>query len=287
MSDYFASNLSYLRDIKKENQEQTATALGLTRSTLANYEAGSNMPKLDVLEKIIGHFGVSFEDLVATDLRNVHLNQSSGVKKKRQNVHLNVHPNVHLKPTFQDVRITVEAPKEGGKVANSLTVPITDISVAAGAGVYNEDYITNVDSVRLPVRFLKKSATYLCVKIKGSSMAPTLLDGGYVIIRLLDRSEWAKMPDERVFVVASKEGKAYLKRVKNRFKNGFIVLRSDNPDYIHFPSINLDANEINSIWEVEWYFTAKMPNMTDDLFERVRRLEDRLDDLSRINPKLK
>ena len=75
-------------------------------------------------------------------------------------------------------------------------------------------------------------------------MSPTLQDGGYAIIRFLDRSEWAKMPDERIFVVSDMEGKSYLKRVKNRFKKGFIVLKSDNPDQASYPNFNLTAEEI-------------------------------------------
>lgn len=118
-------------------------------------------------------------------------------------------------------------------------------------------------------------------------MSPTLQDCGYVIIRLLDRSEWAKMPDERIFVVSDREGKSYLKRIKNRFKQGFIVLKSDNPDQASFPNFNLQADEINSIWYAEWYFTAKMPNIHDQFYSRLQRLEDKVEDLISGRPKIK
>jgi phage repressor protein C with HTH and peptisase S24 domain len=158
-------------------------------------------------------------------------------------------------------------------------IPITDIAVAAGGGMYNNDHIEVEDALHLPSRLVKPGHTYLCVKIKGLSMAPTLQDGGYVVIRLLDKSEWANMPDQRIFVVIDTEGKSYVKRVKNRFKRGFIVMRSDSMDQHNYPTLNLDTNEIAAIWYVEWYFSAKMPNINDQYYHRLQLLEEKVDDL--------
>jgi phage repressor protein C with HTH and peptisase S24 domain len=129
------------------------------------------------------------------------------------------------------------------------------------------------------VAFLKKNATYLTVRIKGDSMAPTLQDSGYAIIRLLDKSEWAKMPDERIYAIGDVDGKVYLKRVKNRFKQDFIVLMSDNPDKASNPNFNLMTAEINTIWYMEWYFSAKLPNIHDQYYSRLKIIEDKVDDL--------
>lgn len=163
----------------------------------------------------------------------------------------------------------------------TIPIPITDINVAAGQGIYNDDYIENVDSVRLPINLLKKNATYLCVRIKGESMSPTLQDGGFMIIRLLEKTEWAGMTDERVYVVSTTEGKAYLKRVRNRFKQDFIVMMSDNPDKATYGNFNLSTKEINTIWYAEWYLSAKMPNIHDQYYSRLQRLEDRLEDIEK------
>lgn len=149
--------------------------------------------------------------------------------------------------------------------------------MAAGSGHFNSDYVETVEAVHLPANLVKPGNTYLCVKIKGISMAPTLQDGGYVIIRLLDRSEWAKMPDERIYVVVDNDGQSYLKRVKNRLRQGFVVMRSDSPDTAVFPSFNIEAKDINTIWYVEWYFSAKMPNIHDQFYSRLKALEDSVD----------
>lgn len=159
-------------------------------------------------------------------------------------------------------------------------IPITDINVAAGNGGYdNPDYITSEDTIRLPENLLSKGR-HICVRVKGESMSPTLQDSGFVVIRLLNADEWEHMRNEHVYVVSDKEGRSYLKRVKNRVSRGFITLMSDNPDKSSYPNFNFQLDEINTIWHVEWYLSAKMPNIHDQYYSRLERLEDKLDEIS-------
>jgi phage repressor protein C with HTH and peptisase S24 domain len=241
---------------------------------------------LTEIEQIASYFEISAKELLFKDLQNLDLSEKTGVLKNIKNVDLKLDGNLDLtgkkQLIQQEIKITVAAEEQARYGNKSTVIPITDISVAAGDGHFNNDYIENVESLRLPIQFLKPNSTYLCVKIKGVSMSPTLQDGGYVIIRQLDRSEWAKMPDERIFVISDREGKTVLKRVKNRFKQGFIVCRSDSPDQATFPTFNLQVDEINSIWYVEWYFSAKMPNIHDQFYSRLQLLEDRVDELANM-----
>lgn len=45
-------------------------------------------------------------------------------------------------------------------------------------------------------------------------MSPTLLDCSFLILRLLDRSEWNEIKDNHVYVVSDRSGRAYVKRIK-------------------------------------------------------------------------
>ena len=170
----------------------------------------------------------------------------------------------------------------GGKpkqfVLNTVDIPITDISVAAGDGAINSDYIDVSDTIQLPKNLVKKGV-HLCVKIKGESMSPTLQDGGYMIIRNLEKSDWDKQPDERIYAITTVDGTAYLKRLKLRFKKGFIVCMSDSPDKSSYPNFNIDLEEINTLWCAEWYLSAKMPNIHDQYYNRLQRIEDEFDEL--------
>ncbi len=159
----------------------------------------------------------------------------------------------------------------------SGVIPIVDIAAAAGTGYYNADVITTEDTIRLPAH-LSNKGIHICIRIKGDSMSPTLLDGGYLIVRHIDKGDWANIRNEHIYVVSDMEGRAFVKRVKNRFEKGFIVLMSDNPDKSQYPNFNLQSNEINTIWHAEWYLSAKMPNIHSGYYKRLQQLEDRLDD---------
>ncbi|MCD7939308.1 MAG: helix-turn-helix transcriptional regulator [Bacteroides intestinalis] len=162
---------------------------------------------------------------------------------------------------------------------NFVSIPLVDISVAAGCcGYDNPDYLEVVDTIKMPSSMVHDGCRYFCVHIKGESMSPTLLDSSYVVVRLLERSEWQDMPDRHVYVVSDRNGRSYIKRIKNRFhQHGFIVCMSDNIDKVNYPNFNLEEQEINTILHAEWYFSAKMPNLNETYYDKVNQLEDKYD----------
>lgn len=162
---------------------------------------------------------------------------------------------------------------------NTVTIPIVEISVAAGiAGYCNPGYLEIVDGIKLPISMLHRNAQYYCIRVKGDSMAPTILDSSYVVVRLLDRSEWKDIRDQHVYVVSDREGRAYLKRLKNRFhEHGFITCMSDNPDKVNYSNFNLMEDEINTILYAEFYISAKMPNIHETYYKQVGELQDDMD----------
>ncbi|MEO3210718.1 S24 family peptidase [Parabacteroides distasonis] len=174
----------------------------------------------------------------------------------------------------------VELPVPVTDESEMVSVPLVDISVAAGSGYYNPDQLSEIDCIRFPKSMVKEGRTYLCVRIKGESMVPTLQDGGYLVIRLLERYEWQDVRDGHVYVVSDTDGRAFVKRLKNRLSDfGFIVCMSDNPDVTHYRNFNLMENEINTIWHAEWYISAKMPNIHTTYYNKVSELEDKYDDV--------
>lgn len=170
----------------------------------------------------------------------------------------------------------------------NISVPIVDISVAAGCNGYdNPSYLEVVDHIKMPPSLIRPHKQYYCVRVKGESMSPTILDSSFVIVRLLDKGEWEYMADRHVYVVSDKEGRAYIKRVKNRLRgSGFIVCMSDNVDKANYPNFNLQENEINSILHAEWCISAKMPNINDTYYKKVNDLEDKYDSLANQMQKL-
>lgn len=158
------------------------------------------------------------------------------------------------------------------------TIPIVDISVAAGSGCDNPDFIEVVNTITMPQNMIQRNRKYYCVKVRGESMSPTLLDSSYLILRLLDRSEWKDIKDNHIYVISDREGHSYVKRIKNRLnEHGFIVCTSDNVDKVNYPNFNIMGDEINTVLYAEWYLSAKMPNINATYYDKVNHLEDDID----------
>ncbi len=299
-----------IRKYLQLSQEDFANRLGMTRSNLSQMEIGRNTPSVALLNDLANIFHIDIRivfQMINSD-ENVFLSLlpqlSSDLNKGKENgkERGNVSTDMSL-----DSRKTKSTPFEKEETKDSLflpdsgktkstnivelpvpvtdesemvSVPLVDISVAAGSGYYNPDQLSEIDCIRFPKSMVKEGRTYLCVRIKGESMVPTLQDGGYLVIRLLERYEWQDVRDGHVYVISDTDGRAFVKRLKNRLSDfGFIVCMSDNPDVTHYRNFNLMENEINTIWHAEWYISAKMPNIHTTYYNKVSELEDKYDDV--------
>lgn len=65
---HFATNLYYLRRQRSLSQTELGEQVGVDYATIGRYERGVATPKLEVITKLAALFGVSIEQLRATDL---------------------------------------------------------------------------------------------------------------------------------------------------------------------------------------------------------------------------
>lgn len=202
-------------------------------------------PKQDVLERIVRRLGVSSEWLLTGAGPMLEKDKLLAIRENR----------------------------------DMAAIPIVDIGVAAGiSGYSNPEYLEMVDKINMPYTMLSRGGEYYCIRVRDKSMAPTLLDSGYLIVRLLERGDWQEISDGQVCVISTTEGHAYVKRIKNRLREkGFIVCASDNPDKVSYPNFNLSQEEIHTVLFVEWYFTSKIPNIHETYYRKVENLEDKYD----------
>ena len=257
------------------NNSKFASLIGTSEANIRNYITGTQ-PKFEFLSAVAMKFKINY-DWLLTGRGGMLYGDSVG-------------KNDELKiggVSCQHAYLVEKEAREGVLVAenkrmynaDTVQIPIVDIAVAAGTGCFNSDSIEVMDRISLPESMIKPGVQYLCVRVKGESMAPTLLDSSFLVIRLLMRAEWEHLHDEQIYVVSDVEGKAYVKRIKNRFKKGFVVCMSDNPDKAYYPNFNLQENEINTLWYSEWYISAKMPNIHQTYYNKVSELEDDIADI--------
>ena len=57
------NKLQYLRELHDLKQQEVADALGVSRSTYANYESGRRSPDIDLLISLADFYGMSLDEL--------------------------------------------------------------------------------------------------------------------------------------------------------------------------------------------------------------------------------
>jgi phage repressor protein C with HTH and peptisase S24 domain len=238
-----------------QNKADFAQKINITASRLSEITGGRMGVSSEICNSMYQNFGINLNWLISSDGEMFIENNESQVK-------VISHPIEKYGRDF-------------------IKIPIMDVSGAAGiTGYINQDNIDTVEYIVLPKSMLKSNSLYVCVKNKGESMSPTFYDYDKLVIRLLDRSEWANMNDEHIHFIVHRDGGSYIKRIKNRLKKGFLVCMSDNVDKLSFPNFNIDHNDLLFIWHVDLHISAKMPNINDTYYHRIKNVEDRLDELT-------
>lgn len=159
-------------------------------------------------------------------------------------------------------------------------VPIVDISVAAGDGFLNPEYMDNQGHISVPKYMLSKGF-HLAVRNRGQSMEPVIADSSILIIRRLERAAWADMRDEEIYVVSDKAGTSWVKTVKNRLKDlNFLVLMSENPDKDAYPNFNVYSEELHNIWHVDCALQFRFRSAYRQYWERLKGVEDMMEEMA-------
>lgn len=287
MSEFLKNNLIFLRENAGLSQLELATVLGCSRSTYANWESGSNMPKSDMKMKIVRFFKITLDELEGKDLSKGNLISKSHKKNSHKISNLKGNPKgnlieenkeqdhiatfennkvqLHQNESNQPKIITVDSSGE----ENILYVPV---KAQAGylLGLHDPKYISNLPTYKLPGY---NNGTYRIFEIKGHSMFNTLHDRDRLITRWEQVSE---IKDDRVYVIITKNDGVLVKRVINRFKEGKLILKSDNNHNGEYPTIIVDVEDVIEAWYVVERWTRQLPS-PGEIYKRIINLEAELE----------
>ncbi len=212
----FKDNILYLRKKKKLTQEQIAEKLGVGRTTITNYEAGTSEPSYELLSKLANILDVGVGELLDVNLTN----------KKY--------------PTNND-QFNYVAEPDGEYIAQQI--PLIPQSAKAGLNTFDICVYKGQIDQYFKVPILNQAADF-AIKIEGDSMSPKYAAGTYVICKnitgVLD-VRW-----ERVYLILVNHA-PMLKRIYPSQNAETLILRSDNQLY---RDIEVLKNDINSIAEI-------------------------------------
>ncbi len=251
---YFASNLKFLRKRRSRTQDEIATALGLKRSTLNNYENGISWPTIPGLLALSDYFQVAVDTLLRVDL---------GQLRESQLYQLEHGQDLLIKGSQLRVLATT--------VDRQNRDNIELVSERAKAGYLNgyadPEYISELPVFQLP--FLSHERKYRTFQISGDSMLP-IPDGSWVTGEFVQ--DWHDVKDDERYVVLTLNDGLVFKQVKNELKSRQCLrMISTNPDYVPY---DLPASEIKEIWKFIHYISSQIPEASS-----LSRVEQKLESL--------
>ena len=96
----------------------------------------------------------------------------------------------------------------------------------------------------------------ILLKVAGDSIAPTIIDGSYVLVHLIE-----KTVDQTGIYAFIRGGEAFIKRlipfdVEPDGRAGTIMVMSDNPSYAPFALSGARLNELRIVGRIRGVFTT-------------------------------
>lgn len=233
------NNLKLLRKRKGESQEETATSLGLTRSSYSGYENGVAEPNLETLIKCSAYFDITLDRLIKEDLEKLTEKEWSKVAK-------GISSDLEGK-NLRIIAMTVDSD-------NNDNIELVNEKARAGytTGFADPEFISVLPTFQLP--FLKKDRKYRTFPIKGDSMPP-VADGSFVVGEYVEN--WHSMKDGYPYIVVTLDDGIVFKIVYKRLDDSqTFQLCSTNPLYEPY---EVHADKIVEIWKFVNYISSEMP----------------------------
>ncbi len=170
----FAENLSRLIRENGENQAQIARLLGVSRATLSAYCKGAQMARMDKIEQLAHHFGVTRAELLG--------DESEGERPAPPSQAEQLYRALNEKGRAEFLRYgryLASQPDYLAAVTPIFTIKHYLVPAAAGyaSPIEGEDYEL------IPRRPDTPDAADFCITIRGDSMEPYIPDGSLVYVK--------------------------------------------------------------------------------------------------------
>lgn len=226
-------------------QAALAASLGTSPGTVAFIERDDRPPSRHFLQTISERYNISADWLL-----NGHGDQFHAPTPGFQGRQHRVEPPDYARPGHGDVRFGDN---------DYVFIRRMDLSVSAGSGVVAVEG-ADTGSVALPTAWCARaginSDLAVLVKVAGDSMAPTLPDGSYVLIHLMD-----KTADQPGLYAFTRDGEAFIKRLipselSDDGRPGTIMVMSDNPAFLPFALSGQRLNELRIVGRVRAVFAT-------------------------------
>src|ERR1035437_10080378 len=264
---FLGSNIKLLRTRLDIRQEDMAKDLGITRSTINNYENVAVLnPTSEIVIAFSTYFNVSIDVLFKTDLTKL---------SEKQLVDLTKGTDIYTTGSKLRVLATTVDSK------NIENVELVSVRARAGytVGYGDVEYIKKLPAFQLP--FLSPERKYRTFQISGDSMLP-IPDKAWVTGAFVQ--DWTTLKDGEACIVLTLDEGIVFKIVENRIeKDGKVNLISLNSNY---KSYELLVDEIREIWRFTHFISEEMPVCEVSANDLTNTLNQLKEDVALIKDKI-
>jgi phage repressor protein C with HTH and peptisase S24 domain len=245
MGDSPGKRLALFRKSLGINQRTFAAALGVSPGRIGSMETDVDPPSRRFLQTISERYNVSADWLL-----NGHGEQFHAPVPGFQGRSKRVEPPDYARAGHGDVRFGDN---------DYVFIRRADISVSAGNGTADVEG-PDTGSVALPTSWCSRaginSDLAILVKVAGDSMSPTIADGSFVLIHLIEKN--VLLPGIYAF---TRDGEAFIKRLIPSEMNadgrpGTIMVMSDNPAFAPCAVSGPRLNDLRIVGRVRAVFAT-------------------------------
>ncbi len=213
----FSDNLRYLRESRKESQQQTAESLEIKRSRFEPYESGKVEPPYDILKKISRYYNISIDLLLSIDVRKYRLDEL-------------------LKLDDNRIVLPIAVDSNGENL-----IEIIPHKARAGylTGYADPEFIENLQQISMPFLGPGKHRAF---PVGGDSMPPHN-DKSFIVGKYVENLGEIKK-DKTYILITLSEGITY-KRLNSKTSVSLTV----EPDNVIYNPYEIKLSDILEIWE--------------------------------------
>lgn len=175
----FAANLKRLMSDNRERQVDIAKLLGVSKATVSAYCSGIQMARMDKLEALSKHFGVSLSELIEAPGKAAAPTADSAALSPAEAIYRSLNEKGQTKFISYGRMLSMQEEYSAGGESQISYIKHYIVPAAAGyaSPIEGEDYENIVRPEDAP------AAADFCIDISGDSMEPYISDGQRIYVR--------------------------------------------------------------------------------------------------------